>query len=290
MSEALWDLDSSASDQKVAENIKSGFIKLDDTFMTAGKTALDDRIPPGSPAAIWGAGVALSGSCALLSLYIPETSKLHIANTGDSRAVFGRWSPSSKTYTAEPLSKDHTGFNQDEVARINTDHPGEEGIIDPKSGRLFGMAVTRAFGDHRWKMTTEEIKGLQAKAWGTPPRPKYKTPPYMTAEPEVTSTAVKGGDFVILASDGLWDVISSEHAVDCVSQWLEVRKTGRAIRPPNPGTKFAVDESGYPSYKATPEYFVIDNSQNAAACLLKNALGGSREDLVQGLIQLPSPV
>jgi serine/threonine protein phosphatase PrpC len=78
---------------------------------------------------------------------------------------------------------------------------------------MLGIAVTRAFGDHRWKWDNEFIKAVQHKFWGTAPRPGSKSPPYMTAEPEITETEVvrrepgdgKGkSDFMILASDGTW--------------------------------------------------------------------------------------
>ena len=46
------------------------------------------------------------------------------------------------------------------------------------------------------------------------------------AEPVVTKTVVKGGakgEFAIMASDGIWDRISSEDAVECVARWIERR-------------------------------------------------------------------
>lgn len=42
-----------------------------------------------------------------------------------------------------------------------------------------------------------------------------------TAEPEITTTRVRKGDFLIMASDGLWDCITSEEAVGLVGIWLE---------------------------------------------------------------------
>ena len=42
-----------------------------------------------------------------------------------------------------------TGYNQAEVARLQGAHPDEPNMI--KDGRILGMAVTRAFGDARWK-------------------------------------------------------------------------------------------------------------------------------------------
>jgi hypothetical protein len=45
----------------------------------------------------------------------------------------------------------------------------------------------------------------------------YKTPPYITARPETGSnTSSRSGDIAILATDGLWDLVSSEVAVQIV--------------------------------------------------------------------------
>ena len=38
--------------------------------------------------------------------------------------------------------------------------------------------------------------------------------------------AANKSDFMIMASDGLWDRISSEHAVELIERWLEARERG----------------------------------------------------------------
>ncbi|KAJ2975255.1 hypothetical protein NQ176_g5616 [Zarea fungicola] len=93
-----------------------------------------------------------------------------------------------------------------------------------------------------------------------------------------------------MASDGLWDVISNENAVACVSQWLKQKAKSGPKRVIGAGSNWDYDENGYASYKATPEYFAIEDLDNAAVCLLKNALGGTRRDMVQGLLTTPAPV
>lgn len=249
-------------------------------------------------------------------MYNPDSQKLHIACVGDSRAVLGRWDPISNSYICKPLSEDQTGFNQAEVDRITKEHPAEEGILDPKSGRLLGIAVTRAFGDHRWKWDNDFIKQLQCKFWGPAPRPNAKTQPYMTAEPVVTEVDITSidpnsadkirnerSDFMILASDGLWDKISSENAVLLVEQWIAARdrahSTGLRISderlnysvPPNqfnidPGVSYSVEEGKAVEWKATPEYFTVEDD-NAAICLARNALGGTRKGVFAGVLTLP---
>ncbi|OAL54165.1 protein serine/threonine phosphatase 2C [Pyrenochaeta sp. DS3sAY3a] len=225
-----------SSSAEIEASIKQSFLRVDRKLMDYARRAANWS-PAANIAGLAALNPALSGSCALLAMFDSEKSKLRVACTGDSRAVLGRWDPATQKYTMIPLSVDQTGFNPKEVERLAAEHPGEPDIIDPSSGRLLGIAVTRAFGDHRWKWDNEIIKAAQYKFFGSSPRPGNKTPPYMTAEPEVTETDIVSvdvtdprasgkSDFMIMASDGLWDRISSEHAVECVQRWLEARARG----------------------------------------------------------------
>lgn len=160
--EHLWEAKcmNKPNEALIVSTIKKAFQSVDDEIIKeSGKT-----LQAGGPFAemVTTGAIAYAGSCALMALYDPVRSILRIANVGDSRAVLGRWNSASQRYEAMPLSVDQTGFNQDEVERIAADHPGEEGIVDPESGRVFGLAITRAFGDARWKWAEE----LYAKPTG----------------------------------------------------------------------------------------------------------------------------
>lgn len=48
----------------------------------------------------------------------------------------------------------------------------------------------------------------------------YKTPPYITARPDTGTFELKKVSLVILATDGLWDLISSEEAASIVQEGL----------------------------------------------------------------------
>lgn len=347
VSSALCTLPRSASSPEIENSIKNAFLALDKSIMDRGKTAAN-WYPAASAAAIAALTPAFSGSCALLAAFDASTSTLRVACTGDSRAVLGRWDPATSSYKAIPLSEDQTGFNAAEVARLSQDHPDEPSIIDPKTGRLLGIAVTRAFGDHRWKWDNDLVKACQHKFWGTAPRPGSKTPPYMTAEPEITETKIVRcepddysssntsssagkSDFLIMASDGLWDRISSEHAVACVQRYLESRSRGKGsvkadpellANPPDfssissslaqksspfsslpmqstggaagkaslePGITCDPEAGEEVNWKATPEYFAIED-ENAAVCLARNAMGGTRRALFLGILAAPEPL
>jgi pyruvate dehydrogenase phosphatase len=313
VSSALTNLPSSASSPEISSAIKTAFLTVDKTIMDRAKTAAN-WFPAANAAAIAALTPAFSGSCALLAAFDPSSSKLRVACTGDSRAVLGRWDATSQSYTAIPLSEDQTGFNAKEVERLAREHPDEPDVIDPKTGRMLGIAITRAFGDHRWKWDNELIKAVQHKFWGTAPRPGSKSPPYMTAEPEITETNIVRGsgvngksDFLILASDGLWDRISSAHAVECISRYLAARSRGNGsvkqdpellAHPPvfptsfstlDPGVAVDPEQNQDVDWKATPEFFAIED-ENAAVCLARNAMGGTRRGLFLGILAGPEPL
>jgi serine/threonine protein phosphatase PrpC len=316
VSSALCSMPRFASSFEIESTIKDTFLRIDKNIMESARTAAN-WMPAANAAACYSLTLAFSGSCALLAAFDPENDTLRVANTGDSRAVLGRWDASTQSYTTIPLSVDQTGFNETEVARLAAAHPDEPDIIDPKTGRLLGIAVTRAFGDHRWKWDNEFIKSVQAKFWGPAPRPGSKTPPYMTAEPEVTETQVvradpqapsqrHKSDFMIMASDGLWDRISSEHAVECVQRWLEARDRGSGsvyndphlaatpFETPSPsqleaGVTVNVERGEEVDWKAEPQYFAIED-ENAAVCLARNAMGGNRRGLFLTIISQSPPI
>ena len=313
LSSALLTLPAHTSPFEIESTIKNTFLRVDKQIMDSARTAAN-WFPAANAAAIAALTPAFSGSCALLAAFDPSSSVLRVACTGDSRAVLGRWDPSIRSYTCVTLSEDQTGFNEKEVKRITEEHPDEPDILDPKTGRLMGLAVTRAFGDHRWKWDNAFIRTVQAKFWGSSPRPQSKTAPYMTAEPEVTQTDIvrnpagagNRSDFMIMASDGLWDRISSENAVECVERWLEARDRGHgsvkndprlpvsAAQFDNPmredeGFTYNAETGEQVEWKATPEYFAIED-ENAAVCLARNAMGGTRRGLFMGVLSVPPPM
>mmetsp|Transcript_561 Transcript_561/g.1674 ORF Transcript_561/g.1674 Transcript_561/m.1674 type:complete len:329 (+) Transcript_561:344-1330(+) len=110
--------------------------------------------------------------------------QLVVANVGDSRAVLSR---SGKAY---PMSEDHKPNRADERQRIE-----QAGGVVVWAGtwRVGGvLAVSRAFGDRLLKK-------------------------YVVAEPDILDTALTGGDtLLIMATDGLWDVVSNQDAISMV--------------------------------------------------------------------------
>ncbi|KAF3929827.1 hypothetical protein AA313_de0209633 [Arthrobotrys entomopaga] len=224
--------------------------------------------------------IASQGSCALLSFFDARHNNLYTACTGDSRAVLGKriGSTTNTRWLAKPLSVDQNfASNPDEVKRVEGEHPAEKGIV--KNHRLMGdLAVSRAFGNKRFKIREEgETKKVRSgKEYNV-----IKSPPYVTARPEVSEyTDAKVGDFVILGTDGLWDFLSSEDAVALVGRWTDehlplLKKSERERR----------------STRLTPsqlEMFVFEKGdENVGVHLIRNALGGVREGRLLFTLSLP---
>jgi protein phosphatase PTC1 len=127
-------------------------------------------------------------------------SKLYTANAGDARAVL------SRDGTALRLSKDHKASDPDEIRRVEAlggkvvpNRPG--GIL-----RVMGeLAVARALGDSDLK-------------------------PYVTSDPLIVETDLQKNDnFLILACDGIWDVISDQEAIDLIKDEENPKKAGEML-------------------------------------------------------------
>jgi len=170
---------------------------------------------------------------------------------------------------------------------VVAEHPGEDAIIDPRTGRLLGIMVTRGFGDARWKWPAEALQDAVVKFLGKPPRPNYKTPPYMTAEPVITMTQIEPGDVLILASDGFWDRVSNENASACLEMWIQEKSKRNKLASINdlsesPKLDLAgpgpVDLGRINEDNMSPEQFVLED-ENCATHLLRNALGGKKRGL-----------
>ncbi|KAI3393705.1 hypothetical protein diail_3800 [Diaporthe ilicicola] len=300
----------------IDQAIKDGFLKLDDDIVQG---ALKSAAGAESRRAevIADIAPAISGSMAVLALFDPATSTLRVASVGDSQAVLGQHTTTdtagapSQTWTAVPLSTPQTPDRPDELERLHAEHPGEpdSDLLTADGKRLLGLPVTRAFGDHRWKWPDEAIADARKKFYGFPARPNAKTPPYLTAEPEISTTIVKKGDFAVLATDavprliqspvdGLWETLAPENVVECLQLWLQdgrLKSPGGTHRDaaqqqqqqqPESVESVAVfsgDEEpesrvGYPwDWKGRTEDFVVEDD-NAATHLARNALGGKRRE------------
>ncbi|KAI9852868.1 MAG: hypothetical protein M1838_004427 [Thelocarpon superellum] len=299
--------------------IKKGFVRLDHEII---HESVDKVLKANSKrVAAELLAPALSGSCALLSFYDSRSRLLRVACTGDSRAVLGRRGASGK-WVATPLSVDQTGGTDEEVARLRREHPGEENVV--RNGRILGgLEPSRAFGDSFYKWTRETQERIKGSFFGRTPSQLLRTPPYVTAEPVVSTTKVDPakGDFVVMATDGLWEMLTNEEVIGLVGQWLEkqaagqistestsaswlrswfgpskgglpVEKQGQAPlgdgHGPDNGQRTPIRQQQWGVSGDEDKRFVVEDL-NAATHLVRNALGGRDRDTVCALLTLPSP-
>lgn len=292
------------SSQEVNDAIVAGFKKLDDSILDIARTAVTTASPCDSKA-MSAIAPAVSGSCALLSIFEAESSTIRVACVGDSRAVLGKHvcGEAGELFEMKPLSVDQTGENKDEISRVEMEHPGENELF--QDGRLLGIMVTRAFGDHRWKWDEDLVDKAYREFFGLPATGGVSNPPYLTAEPAITTTTVSARDFAILASDGLWEHMTSENAVLCVAEWIKKKQQQRMnVAGENHSQShtsqfqdssiirdFELDfDDDIRTWKCLPEHFVVEDMDNAAVHLLKNALGGKRRNLFVATTMMHQPL
>jgi pyruvate dehydrogenase phosphatase len=292
--------------------IKTGFVRLDNEIVhesvkkvkkAQSKVAAAELLAP-----------ALSGSCALLSFYDSRSKLLRVACTGDSRAVLGRRGTNGK-WTATPLSEDQTGGTTSEAERLRREHPGEPSVV--RNGRVLGgLEPSRAFGDATYKWSLPTIEELKRSYFARSPGSLFKTPPYVTAEPIVTSTKInpEQGDFVVMATDGLWEMLTNEEVVGLVGQWLDAQggpngqnaqtqtqswlkswfssqqklPVEQAASSDGEGQRAPIRQQQWGTKTSLNERFVVED-KNAATHLVRNALGGKDKDQLSALLTLPSP-
>ncbi|CAL5867650.1 uncharacterized protein PFLUO_LOCUS1869 [Penicillium psychrofluorescens] len=253
---------------------------------------------------------ALSGSCALLSFYDSQSQNVKVAVAGDSRAVLGRRGPSGK-WTATALSEDQTGGTPSEMKRLREEHPGEANVV--ARGRILGqLEPSRSFGDAAYKWTKDIQDKIKRQFFGRTPHPLLKTPPYVTAEPIITTTKIDPaqGDFIVMATDGLWEMLSNEEVVGLVGQWIEQQQSSgstskswmsswlgfdskkqlpveAADHASTEGQRRPIRQQQYAIPDAASRFVVED--KNVATHLVRNAMGGKDKDMVCALLTLPSP-
>jgi protein phosphatase 2C family protein 2/3 len=133
-----------------------------------------------------------SGTTALTALL--SGRNLLVANAGDCRAVLCRRGK------AVEMSRDHKPECLKEKLRIEK----VGGYVD--DGYLNGqLAVARAIGD--WHMTGLKEQGVEGP---------------LSAEPEMQHEVLTEDDeFLVIGCDGLWDVFTSQNAVDLARKELQ---------------------------------------------------------------------
>lgn len=136
------------------------------------------------------------GSTAVTAILI-NGQKLVVANVGDSRAVI------CKNGVAKQLSIDHEPGRERKIIEDRggfvSNFPGDVPRVDGQ------LAVARAFGDKSLKM-------------------------HLSSEPDVVVELIDDDtEFLILASDGVWKVLSNQEAADCIKSIKDARSAAKHL-------------------------------------------------------------
>lgn len=162
------------------------------------------------------------------TVMLVRKDKVVVANVGDSRAVLSRHGQ------AVALSTEHRLYGSGETVSSESDRVQEAGgWID--DGRVCDiLAVSRAFGDREFKGEGLPVmlrKGVETNQWTQEFADGVKfTKDPVVCTPDVTEIELKEDDeFVIIASDGLWDVMASSHAVSIARQQFKRGKNAQEV-------------------------------------------------------------
>lgn len=158
--------------------------------------------------------LASVGSCCLVGVIY--SGLLYIANAGDSRVVLGRLEKAVKQVKAIQLSVEHNASYESVREELQLLHPDDPQIVvmKHKVWRVKGVIqVSRSIGDAYMKRTEFNREPLL---------PKFRLPepfhsPILRAEPTILVQKLFPEDkFLIFASDGLWEHLTNQQAVDIV--------------------------------------------------------------------------
>jgi len=185
------------TEKDVKRALTSGFVEVDKSL---GNSRIDCEF---------------SGSTAVVSYLKGKT--LTTAWVGDSRGVLGREAKKGQ-WEAIDLTSDHKPTNTEEKARILRSNGRVERLVDEMGQPMGpyrvwlqyawipGLAMSRALGD------------VLAHQVG------------VTSEPDHSIVEIQPQDkFIVLASDGVWEFISSKEAVDIVAQYDSAEESCRQL-------------------------------------------------------------
>ncbi|RWR92106.1 Protein phosphatase 2C PP2C-like domain-containing protein [Cinnamomum micranthum f. kanehirae] len=161
--------------------------------------------------------IAAVGSCCLIGVIC--SGVLYIANAGDSRAVLGQSWKGSKEVKAVQLSAEHNASIESVREELHSLHPGDPQIVVLRHNvwRVKGIIqVSRSIGDAYLKKAEFNRAPLVSKFRLAEPFLK----PILSYEPSVSVHQLCPHDqFLIFASDGLWEHMSNQEAVDIVHNY-----------------------------------------------------------------------
>ena len=158
----------------------------------AGFSELDESMRTES-SLMKSSGTAVLGGTTALCIWVRH-GIMYIAHVGDTRMVM------SKKGVAYQVTEDHKPSNNKEFQRIRN----ARGFVC--NDRVLGvLGVARAFADYKYKANEDLPADEQL----------------ITACPDLTMVGDENVDFIVLASDGVWDLMTNQEVVNFIRQRME---------------------------------------------------------------------
>jgi len=172
--------------------------------------------------------IAAVGSCVLVGVVCSGT--LYIANLGDSRAVMGRVVKATGEVLAIQLSVEHNVSIESVRQELHSLHPDDPQIVVLKHNvwRVKGLIqISRSIGDEYLKKAEFNREPLYSKFRLREPLKR----PILSSEPTISVHPLQPHDqFIIFASDGLWEHLSNQEAVDIVQNHQRSGSARRLVK------------------------------------------------------------
>ena len=170
------------------------------------------------------------GSCALSAIIINK--KIFIANLGDSKARLffldknNIKDNSSSKFNVKKVSKVFNIRKKNEQKRMKKKYKDDEDIYrcyGEKSCYIKGiLQPTRTFGDYTLKYVYFSLNDFRDESM-IKQYEKFYQGPYISAKPDIKIYDLKDNfKYLILGSDGLWDVIKSRDMARLIYNFTEV--------------------------------------------------------------------
>lgn len=207
------DVSSDSFRQGVLDSLQRALSQAENDFLYMVEQEMEDR-----------PDLVSVGSCVLVMFLVGKD--LYTLNLGDSRAVLASYGEENEmSYSgmlkAVQLTDNHTVENEVERRRLLHNHPDDPMPII--AGKVKGkLKVTRALGVGYLKK-----KNLNDALMGILRVRNLQSPPYISTQPSANVHRISKSDqFIIVASDGLFDFFSNEEAVKLVHSYILSNPSG----------------------------------------------------------------
>jgi pyruvate dehydrogenase phosphatase len=207
--------------------MRSSFLEADSNWYSLVRPAYDAGFT----------GPIKVGACAVC-VAVSDT-EIVVGSVGDCKCVLAK---TSGSYT--DLNIQRNANLESEHKRLQALHPGEEDVVRCRrawteevggSKRFFSskpvtrysgcyvkgrLQPTKSFGDFHLKHSSVVVDPERGRPFLDPNSPKSY--PYIDADPDITVTRrTPTDDFLIIATDGLWDQFESHEAVELVRAFFK---------------------------------------------------------------------